>query len=433
MKFISFNINGLRARPHQLEAIIEKYQPDVIGLQEIKVADEDFPYTITDNWGYHVFHHGQKGHYGVALLTKKEPKAVRRGFPTDNEDAQKRIIMADLETPFGLLTVINGYFPQGESRAHETKFPAKEKFYADLQRYLEQDHDKANPVLIMGDMNISPTDLDIGIGDENRKRWLRTGKCSFLPEEREWYQRLYDYGLEDTFRKLNPTVNDKFSWFDYRSKGFDDNRGLRIDHILVNHQLAERLFKILAQLTALPNVFFAGHFICNHQAKMHFYCEHDALLKETLQQLDFVSEINVQDDPNWDTYFDFLLASPLEMKLNATEEILSMLNSKGRNLSDTYLIEHTFHFDEEEKMFPFMDELTLGKVSFNTLKYSSQAIQTEEDEQPYFMVKLEQELSLDSNEIFDWVERFEKLAMEFSGDYIGWECDNLMDDRSSLN
>ena len=89
MKFISFNINGLRARPHQLEAIIEKYQPDVIGLQEIKVADEDFPYAITENLGYHVFHHGQKGHYGVALLTKQEPKAVRRGFPTDNEDAQK--------------------------------------------------------------------------------------------------------------------------------------------------------------------------------------------------------------------------------------------------------------------------------------------------------------------------------------------------------
>ena len=84
-------------------------------------------------------------------------------------------------------------------------------------------------------------------------------------------------------------------------------------------KLINRLFKILAQLTALPNVFFAGHFICNHQAKMHFYCEHDSLLKETLQQLDFVSEINVQDDPNWDTYFDFLLASPLEMKLNATE------------------------------------------------------------------------------------------------------------------
>ncbi len=92
-----------------------------------------------------------------------------------------------------------------------------------------------------------------------------------------------------------------------------------------------------------------------------------------------------------------------------------------------------FDFDEEEKMFPFMDELTLGQISFNTLKYSSQAIQTEEDEEPYFMVKLEQELSLDSNEIFQWVERFEKLAIEFSGDYIGWECDNLIDDRSALN
>lgn len=71
MKFISFNINGLRARPHQLEAIIEKHQPDVLGLQEIKVADEDFPYDLVNHLGYHVFHHGQKGHYGVALLTKK--------------------------------------------------------------------------------------------------------------------------------------------------------------------------------------------------------------------------------------------------------------------------------------------------------------------------------------------------------------------------
>ncbi|WP_386693822.1 exodeoxyribonuclease III [Lonepinella sp. MS14435] len=244
MKIISFNINGLRARPHQLNAIIEKHQPDILGLQEIKVADEQFPYELVEHLGYQVFHHGQKGHYGVALLCKQQPVAVRKGFPTDNEDAQKRIIMADFDTPFGLLTVINGYFPQGESRDHETKFPAKQKFYADLQHYVENQHNKLNPIVIMGDMNISPTDLDIGIGEENRKRWLRTGKCSFLPEEREWYQRLYNYGLEDTFRKLNPTVNDQFSWFDYRSKGFDDNRGLRIDHILANQALAEKCIDV---------------------------------------------------------------------------------------------------------------------------------------------------------------------------------------------
>ncbi|OOR98010.1 exodeoxyribonuclease III [Canicola haemoglobinophilus] len=240
MKFISFNINGLRARPHQLEAVINKYQPDVIGLQEIKVADEDFPYQLVEHLGYHIYHHGQKGHYGVALLLKQEAKAIRKGFSTDDENAQKRIIMADLETEFGLLTVVNGYFPQGESRQHETKFPAKEKFYADLQYYVEQEHDKHNPLLIMGDMNISPTDLDIGIGEESRKRWLRTGKCSFLPEEREWINRLYNYGLTDTFRHKNPMAHDKFSWFDYRSKGFDDNRGLRIDHILVNSILLDR-------------------------------------------------------------------------------------------------------------------------------------------------------------------------------------------------
>ncbi|OBW95206.1 exodeoxyribonuclease III [Gallibacterium salpingitidis] len=239
MKFISFNINGLRARPHQLHELIEKYQPDVLGLQEIKVADEAFPHEIVADLGYHVFYHGQKSHYGVALLTKQQPLAVRKGFPTDEADAQRRIIMADLDTPFGQLTVINGYFPQGENRDHEVKFPAKAKFYQDLHHYLANEHNPNNPILVMGDMNISPTDLDIGIGEENRKRWLRTGKCSFLPEERAWLEQLYQYGLVDTFRQIHPDVNDQFSWFDYRSKGFDDNRGLRIDLILANQALAQ--------------------------------------------------------------------------------------------------------------------------------------------------------------------------------------------------
>lgn len=75
----------------------------------------------------------------------------------------------------------------------------------DLQRYLEQDHPAQQPIVIMGDGEHQPSDLDIGIGEENRKRWLRTGKCSFLPEEREWYQRLYQFGLVDTFRQLNQT------------------------------------------------------------------------------------------------------------------------------------------------------------------------------------------------------------------------------------
>ncbi|OOF47329.1 TIGR01619 family protein [Rodentibacter trehalosifermentans] len=198
-------------------------------------------------------------------------------------------------------------------------------------------------------------------------------------------------------------------------------------------KLINRIFKTLAQLTALPNVFFAGHFICNGQAKIHFYCEHSEILLETLSQIDFVEGVAVQEDPNWDIYFDFLLASPLEIKMNATEELLGLLQSKGRDLSDTYLVEHSFHFDEEQKMFPFMDELSLGDYSFTTLQYSAQAIQFHEDDEPYYLVKLEQEIPLDNGEIFELVEKFEKLARQFMGDYIGWECDSLMDDNKQLN
>jgi exodeoxyribonuclease-3 len=240
MKFISFNINGLRARPHQLEAIIAQHNPDVIGLQETKVHDDMFPLDEVSKLGYHVFYHGQKGHYGVALLTREMPVKVQRGFPEDDEEEQRRLIMADIPTPAGNITVINGYFPQGESRDHPTKFPAKEKFYRDLQNYLETHLKADDRVVIMGDMNISSSDLDIGIGEESRKRWLRTGKCSFLPEEREWMDRLLGWGLVDTWRAANPDCADRFSWFDYRSKGFDDNRGLRIDLMLATRPLAQR-------------------------------------------------------------------------------------------------------------------------------------------------------------------------------------------------
>lgn len=240
MKFFSFNINGLRAHLHQLDEIITQHQPDIIGLQETKVHDNAFPLESINQYGYNVYFHGQKGHYGVALLTKQKPFAIRRGFPTDNDDAQRRIIMVDIQTLDWNLTVINGYFPQGENRKHPTKFPEKEKFYSDLQNYLEQHFTTNNQLLIMGDLNICPTESDIGIGSDNQKRWLRSGKCAFLPEERDWLTRLKGFGLVDTFRDKNPECNDQFSWFDYRSRGFHKNRGLRIDLLLASNLLASR-------------------------------------------------------------------------------------------------------------------------------------------------------------------------------------------------
>lgn len=240
MKIISFNINGLRARLHQLQAIIDKHQPDIIGLQEIKVHNDAFPVEAVEAMGYHVYFHGQKAHYGVAMLCKKEADVVQMGFPTDDEESQKRMIMVTTTNEAGeKVTVLNGYFPQGDNISHETKFPYKRQFYKDLMSYLNEHHTNDENVVVMGDINISPTDLDIGIGEPNAKRWLKTGKCSFQPEERQWLSTLMEWGFKDTFREQHPDVSDQYSWFDYRSKGFVDNRGLRIDVVLATNSLAQ--------------------------------------------------------------------------------------------------------------------------------------------------------------------------------------------------
>lgn len=240
-RIISFNINGIRARQHQLQLITETLSPDVMGLQETKVHDEQFPLEDVASLGYHVEYFGQKSHYGVAMLSKKPPVSVQKGWPWDDADAQKRLLAATYELDGRDVHIINGYFPQGESREHPTKFPAKEQFYKDLMRYLNEHFTPNDHVLVMGDLNISPTDDDIGIGEPNRKRWLKTGKCSFLPEEREWYETLLNWGLQDTYRKHYGDDNQTFSWFDYRSRGFDDDpkRGLRIDHILATPSMYE--------------------------------------------------------------------------------------------------------------------------------------------------------------------------------------------------
>lgn len=244
MKIVSFNINGLRARLHQLQALIDSHQPDVIGLQETKVHDEAFPLADVEAMGYKVHYHGGKAHYGVAMLSKAEPLKLQKGFPTDEDDAQRRMIMGTFMQENGRpLTVLNGYFPQGDNVSHETKYPAKRKFYKDLMVYLNEHHTADEDIAIIGDINISPVDLDIGIGEPNAKRWLRTGKCSFQLEEREWLKTLMDWGLVDTFRELHPTRTERYSWFDYRSKGFVDNRGLRIDVVLASKSLAERLLE----------------------------------------------------------------------------------------------------------------------------------------------------------------------------------------------
>ncbi|MCA1769997.1 MAG: exodeoxyribonuclease III [Halomonas sp.] len=248
MRLVSFNINGIRARLHQLQALVDDQRPAVVGLQETKVQDADFPSETLEAMGYRVFYHGQKGHYGVALMVDVaqcgEPETVHYGFPDDSEAAQRRIIGVSLCPANGEpLTIWNGYFPQGENLEHPVKFPHKREFYAQLGRLLERQHRPDERLAVMGDFNISPEDIDIGIGESNRRRWLREGKTSFQPVEREWLAGIKAWGLSDSYRIRYPETDDRFSWFDYRSKGFDrePKRGLRIDHILVTAPLAEKV------------------------------------------------------------------------------------------------------------------------------------------------------------------------------------------------
>ena len=241
MRFVTFNANGIRARLHQVEAIARLHSPDVIALQEIKVQDDLFPVDAVKSIGYpHAVIHGQKGHYGVALLSLCQPAEVQCGFPWRAADQQRRFVTASYNVGGRSVRVINGYFPQGENRDHPVKFPAKETYYQDLLRYLREFCDPAQPLLVSGDMNVAPEDEDIGIGEDNRKRWLRQGTTSFLPEEREWLAAVMDWGLTDTYASWIGDGERLYSWFDYRSRGFErtPKRGLRIDFILATDTLA---------------------------------------------------------------------------------------------------------------------------------------------------------------------------------------------------
>ena len=245
MKIVSFNMNSIRARPHQLIYLRDTLDPDVIGIQETKVNDPEFPVDEIKEIGYHPEYWGQKGHYGVAILSKKKPIEVQKGFIKDTAEDQKRFIQAKFKWGKESITIMNGYFPQGENRSHETKFPKKIKYYSDLKKHIKKTQKTEKNLIVMGDFNVAPSTLDIGIGEINAKRWLKEGKTAFLPEEIDMWNSIKDLGFIDSWREQNPDEDSIYSWFDYRSRMFDDTpkRGLRIDHIMISENLISSMQK----------------------------------------------------------------------------------------------------------------------------------------------------------------------------------------------
>ncbi len=244
MKIVSFNVNSIRKRFHQVAALLDKHSPEIVAFQETKVIDAEFPFDDIRELGLpHIEVFGQKTHYGVAVASTIAPKTVQHGFDWREADQQRRFQALTYATNKGEITVLNGYYPQGEARSHAVKFPAKRQFYEDLLKFLQARCSPDSLLLALGDMNVAPNDIDVQIGEKNALRWLRTGKCAFLPEEREWLDTLMGWGLIDCYAHMTSDENRTASWFDYRTRGFEDEprRGLRIDLLLATKPLLKRL------------------------------------------------------------------------------------------------------------------------------------------------------------------------------------------------
>ncbi|MDB4987195.1 MAG: xth [Myxococcaceae bacterium] len=225
MKVASWNVNSVVARRERLLAWLAKQQPDVLCLQELKCVDDGFPLAEVQALGYHVALHGQRTYNGVAILSRLPIEDVRKNLDDGVEETDARLISVRIART----RVICCYVPNGQA-LDSPKWPYKLAWLDRLRDYLAQHHPREQ-LLVCGDFNIAPEARDCFDPEGMREDVL----CHPLVRER--WRALLALGLVDTFRQH---VGDpgKYSWWDYRMLGFPKGRGLRIDFILADAQLA---------------------------------------------------------------------------------------------------------------------------------------------------------------------------------------------------
>jgi exodeoxyribonuclease III len=228
MRIATWNINGLRARLDFLLHWLQARQPDIVGLQELKVEEDGFPYAELETAGYHAVTHAQKAWNGVAILSHEPATVLRKGL-TGQEDLGARLIAATVSD----LTFTTVYCPNGKEVGHPD-FPRKLQWVDSLASYLSEHHGPAEPLVLCGDLNICPTALDTW--NETQLR----GQIFHTDEERNRFQRLLDWGFADLYRQIFPEGR-AFSWWDYRAGAFHQNQGLRIDFLLATQPVALRV------------------------------------------------------------------------------------------------------------------------------------------------------------------------------------------------
>jgi len=228
MKIATWNVNSLTARLAHVQTWLSTNPVDVLCLQELKMTDDKFPLDVLREAGYECAVFGQKTYNGVAILSKTPVRDVVKNI-VDFADEHSRVIAATVDGPAGPIRVINGYFVNGQEPGSE-KFAYKMNWLGGLQSYLRNEMAAHPQLVLLGDFNITPEDQDSYDPDGLRETIHHT------TEEREHFRQLIALGLTDTFRMFDQPPK-SYSWWDYRMLGYQKNRGLRIDHILVSEAL----------------------------------------------------------------------------------------------------------------------------------------------------------------------------------------------------
>jgi len=230
VKIASYNVNGINGRLALLLRWLELREPDLVCLQELKAPQEKFPERALQDAGYSAIWHGQARWNGVAILSRGgELHETRRGLPGYPEDTQSRYI----EVAVNGLLLAGIYLPNGNPRPGP-KFDYKLRWFDHLEQHMATLVGLDAPVIVAGDYNVMPTDLDVYAPE----RWR--DDALFAPEVRAAYQRLLDQGWTDAIRHLHPhdTI---YTFWKYWRNSFERNAGLRIDHFLLNAPALKRL------------------------------------------------------------------------------------------------------------------------------------------------------------------------------------------------
>lgn len=233
MLIATWNVNSVRQRLDGLLAWLKERQPDVVCLQEIKCLDDAFPREPIEALGYNVAVHGQKTFNGVALLSKLPLEDVSRGLVGDDDDVQARFLEAVVSGPSGSVRVASLYLPNGNPPDTE-KYTYKLKWIDRLIAFSLERLKLEEPLVLAGDYNVIPTPADA----RNPAVWVND--ALFLPQTRARFQALINLGLTDALRAVSD-ASDLYTFWDYQAGAWQKNNGIRIDHLLVSAQAADRL------------------------------------------------------------------------------------------------------------------------------------------------------------------------------------------------